>query len=412
MGRCLEPLTVGYDWEMAILKETGENIDETDAERLSDEMRIRLPWCQTGTDLELIESRLGCVDSFGELLRKSELFDGELRRAAARRGWSVLRSGARPMERETVGAHVHVGTLRDAATAIGIQNAMARYAPALAALMVNSPVYRRRTGEYKSYRVASFAEFCSMPQTITEPNLWQTSWADDVCAKLAWGSTVELRVCDGVSSTRLMCEAVALVAGLMWHVAESGDELAPSASEYRAILVNRWRAAKHGLQAVFEWGGAEVPVDELLTSMVGLAQDGMSRLGASAGDLRIIRSMLKKRQTQADFQLAVFAKEQHDAHRYTRTVANVQRDPAAFEKYLRRAPALAAAEPGDHSDELLSAIEVETPYPVLIRRTPLSPVQLDSVLREFVEDGRLLESRSDMGVRLYTRADAARRGSQ
>ena len=191
-------------------------------------------------------------------------------------------------------------------------------------------------------------------------------------------------------------------------MAESGDEHGPSVQEYRSILDNRWRAAKHGLQAVFEWEGTDVPVDALLTSMVGLAQDGMRQLGASVGDLRVVRSMLKKRQTQADFQLAVFAKERGDAHRYTRTMANIQRDPAAFEKYLRRAPALAAVGLGDHSEELLSAIEVETPYPALVRRTPLSPVQLDAVLRQFVEEGKLFESRSDMGVRLYTRADAAR----
>ena len=405
MTRCLEPLTVGYDWEMAILKETGENVDEADAERLSDEIRRRFPWCQPGTDLELVESRLGCVGSFEELLEKSELLDGAIREAAGKRGWALLRLGARPFEREPVGAHIHVGSVSDSATAVRIQNGMARYAPALAALMANSPVYRGRTGEYKSYRVASFAEYCSMPQTIAEPDLWQQDWGGDVCAKLYSGSTVELRVCDGASSTRLMCETVVLAAGLMSHVAEIREPVVPTVGEYRDILVNRWRAAKYGLQAVFEWNGGRLPVDELLTSMVALAQDGMRRLGASGGDLKTIRSMLKKRQTQADFQLAVFSKENGDAHRYTRTMANIQRDPAAFEKYLRRAPALAAAEPGDHLEDILSSIEVETPYPVIVRRTPLSPVQLDAALEGLVRGGALLESRSEMGVRLYTRAE-------
>lgn len=407
MSYALDPLTVGYDWEMAVLRRTGENVDQKDVERLSDEIRRRLPWCQPGTDLELVESRMGYIRSFGELLTKSELFDGELRRAAEGRGWAVLRSGARPFEREPVGAHIHVGTVRDSETAVIVQNGMARYAPALAALMANSPVYRGRSGEYKSYRVASFAEHCSLPQTIAEPALWQQTWGGDVCAKPLWGSTVELRVCDGVSSTRLMCEVVALVAGLMSHVAEAGGQGVPSVEEYRAALLNRSRAARYGLQAVFEWDGVAVPVDEVLTRMVGLAQDGMGRLGASAADLRMVRSMLKKRQTQADFQLAVFAKENGDAHRYTRTMANIQRDPSAFERYLRRAPALEPSEPGDHSEELLASIEVETPYPVLVRRTPLSPTQLDGLLERLVKGGLLIESRSDMGVRLYTRADAA-----
>ena len=67
MIRLIEPLTIGYDWEMAILKKTGENVTEEDVTWLSDELRRRLPWGQPGTDLELIESRIGAVGTFREL---------------------------------------------------------------------------------------------------------------------------------------------------------------------------------------------------------------------------------------------------------------------------------------------------------------------------------------------------------
>ena len=407
MTAYFEPLTVGYDWEMAILRESGENVDEKDVELLADELRQMLPWAEPGTDLELLESRIGSVRSFREILEKSERFDSELRKALAKKKWSLLRAGARPFEREPVGAHIHVGTVRDWTAAIRVQNAMARYVAPFAALMANSPIYRRRTGEYKSYRVASFAEWCSVPQSLVSPALSQPDWGGDVCAKLAWGATVELRVGDCVSSTRLMCELVTLVAGLMHQVAEHESDREISEDEYRAIMINRWRATKHGLQAVLRWNGEELPVQTLLTRMVDMAQDGMVLLDATPDDLGIIRTMIRKRQTQADFQLAIYAKEGGDAHRYTRTMANIQRDPAAFEKYLKRARVLPVVEAGDYEPDLLSSIEVETPYPILFRSSPLSPAQLDAVLESFVSDALVTEGRDRLGIRVYTRAEFA-----
>jgi len=401
----LMPLTVGYDWEMAVLKRTGENVAERDVEALSDEVRRRLPWCDPGTDLELVEVRVGPVPAFRELLERSRRVEDALRAAIGRKGWALLRSGARPFEREPVGAHIHVGTVHDWTAAVRIQNGMARYVAPLAALLANSPVYRRRDSEYKSYRVASFAEHCSRPQEIVAPGFSQPSWGGDVCVTLAWGSTVELRVGDGVSSTRLMCEVVALVAGLMHHVAERESERPVTEEEYRTVLVNRWRAAKHGLQAVFTWEGDEVEAPAVLTAMIGVAQDGMSRLGISADDLTVVRAMVEKRQTQADFQLAVFAKERGDAHRLTRAMANIQRDPGAFETYLATAGTLPAVEPGDIAGELVAGVEIDTPYPVLCWKTPLAPAQLDALLEKAVREGRLSMKRSRLGVRLYSRAD-------
>jgi hypothetical protein len=208
-----------------------------------------------------------------------------------------------------------------------------------------------------------------------------------------------------------MCEVVALVAGLMYHVAEHELDARLTEEDYDTIMVNRWRAAKHGLQAILTWDGEEVPVQTVLTSMVGLAEDGMKVLGASPRDLRVVRTMIRKRQTQADFQLAVFAKERGDAHRMTRTMANIQRDHSAFEKYLRRAPTLEILKPADYALDILSAIGIETPYPLLLRQTTLAPAALDRILDRFVRDGRLSVSRSRLGNRLYTRAELTDAGA-
>jgi len=405
MGYGFQPLTVGYDWEMAVLKETGENLDEKEADRLADELRQRVPWALTGTDLELIESRMPPLRDFEELLSKSERFESTLRKVLANRGWSLLRAGARPFEREPIGAHIHVGTVRDWDVAARVQNGMAAYVAPLVALMANSPVYRNRSGSFKTYRVASFAEFCSIPQTIASPGATQPSWGGDVCIKLISGSTVELRCGDGVTSTRLMCELVALTAGLMHHVAEHDDGSPPDDATYADMMLNRWRAAKRGLAAVFRAGGSDVPAQRMLTDMLEVAQDGMKRIHASVDDLATVRLMIAKRQTQADFQLAVFEVEGRDPHRFARSLANVQRDPGAFERYLKGAPALDEAPLDDPVADLVQGIEVETPYTALLRGTPFAPADLDRVLAELVGAGTVTEGRTRFGVRTYTRAD-------
>jgi gamma-glutamyl:cysteine ligase YbdK (ATP-grasp superfamily) len=403
MRRPFEPLTVGYDWEMAVLKPSGENVREKDVVELGDVLRARLPWAETGTDLELLESRVGSVRSFGELLRKSERFDAALREELGRRGWELLRLGARPFQMEPVGAHIHVGTVRSTRDAIGVQNGMIRYTAALAALAANSAVYRGLSGRFKSYRVASFAEGCSTPQGVLRPEMSQWSWGTDVNAKHTWGPTVELRVPDCAGSTRLLCEMAALTAGLMVHVGENERDREVTLGEYDEFIANRWRAARHGLQAVFVVGGRHVEVGSLLTDMVEVAQDGMRRFGAAPRDLRTIRTMVRKRQTQADFQQALLALDRGDPYRFTRTMMSVQRDPRAFERYLRSAPTLPAVESDDHDRFLLEHIEVETPYPLLLRATPLGPDALDLLLDRFVREGAVVEGRTPLGVRTYTR---------
>jgi len=228
-------------------------------------------------------------------------------------------------------------------------------------------------------------------------------WSTDVCAKLGASSTVELRVGDSVSSPRLMCEIAALVAGLMHHVAENDDGQPPSETAYSDMMLNRWQAARHGLQAVFRADGRRAPVQSVLTEALARAQDGMKRIGVVPGDLGLVRTMIEKRQTQADFQLAVFSLEGGDPHRFTRAMANIQRDPRAFERYLGAAPALGERRPDEPADIVLARIEIETPYPVILRATPLAATHLDSLLGQLVENGAVREGRNRLGVRTYTR---------
>jgi len=403
MRHAFDPLTLGYDWEMAVLRPSGENVSEKDVTVLSDELRRKLPWAETGTDLELLESRIGTMRSFEEALDKSRRFDAVLADDLKRRGWGLLRAGARPFQLEPIGAHIHVGTVRSARDAIAVQNGMIRYTAPLVALTVNSAVYRARSGQYKSYRVASFAEGCSAPPAVYRASMSQWIWGTDVNAKHTWGSTVELRVADCVGPSRLMCELMALVAGMMVHVAENEYGRPVTERTYREALLNRWSAARHGLQAVFQHEGRRIEAASLLTDMVEMAHDGMELLGASASDLRLIKQMIRKRQTQADFQLALLELEDNDPYRFTRTLMNVQRDRRAFARYLRTAPTLPPVDPEDHDEFVLGLIEIETPYYVILRGTPLGPDALDRLLAGFLKRGLVREERTSFGDRTYTR---------
>jgi hypothetical protein len=207
-----------------------------------------------------------------------------------------------------------------------------------------------------------------------------------------------------------MCEVAILVAGLMYHLSQFPDqgEGEVAYDEFMAMMLNRWRASKYGLQATFVWKGEEVPAERMLTQMVEMAHDGMKLMGASSADLRTVRRMIQKRQTQADFQIVVFSKERGDAHRFQRTMANIQRDSRAFEKYLASAPVLPTIEPPSYEDELLSVIEVETPFSNILRASPLGPAQLSDMLARLVEEGRLSVGRSRHHERVYTNPEAVR----
>ena len=406
MRPLFDPLTMGYDWEMAVLKETMESAGDEEIIALSDEVRNTLPWSRVGIDEDLLEARLGVVRTWDELVQKNTDYMKEARRLAAKKKYLLLPIGARPPEECSIGSHIHTGTCSDLPRALALKNRMMRFVPVFVALAANSPVYRFKSGEYKSYRISTNADWCSDPQQPFHPRLGRGTWGEDVTVKVWWNNTIELRCCDSASDVNLMCELTLLTAGLM-HGLSSGlsvDRMECTEEDVRWTAINRWRASKYGLQAKLMWEGREKPITEVARIIIDLAQEGMSMLGAGKKDLDIIQTMLRKKQTQADFVMAIHRTDP-DPHSLMRTLATIfDRDPDAFKKYLKIAPSLATVQPMSIEDFLLSKITKDMPAFEVGVRTPLSPYDFDRLIDKLVAEGKVKTEMAEKWGRRISRA--------
>jgi len=405
MKPLFEPLTMGYDWEMAVLKETMESVGEEEIIGLSDEVRNALPWCRVGIDEDLLEARLGVVKRWDELVRKNTEYMEVARKLAARKKCVLLPIGSRPTEQCSIGSHIHTGTCSDLPRALALKNRMMRYVPVFVAIAANSPVYRFASGEYKSYRISTNADWCSDPQQPFHPRLGRGTWGEDITVKVWWNNTVELRCCDSASDVNLMCELTLLTAGLMHGLSDDLDVETMECTEedVRWTAINRWRAAKYGLQAKLIWDGEERPVAEVARKVIDIADEGMSVLGAGRRDLSVIGMMLKKRQTQADFVSAI-QRSDPDPHSLMRTIATIyEKDHDAFKKYLEIAPALPAIEAMSIEAFLLSKITREMSAFEVGVRTPLSPYDFDRVIEKLEAEGKVKVEMDEKWGRRITR---------
>jgi len=411
METIFRPLTVGYDWEMAVLQETMESAGEKEIVRLANELRTLLPWSRVGIDLDLLEARLGIIRDWQELLDKNRSFFREAKKLAGRKNYLIFPLGARPTEQMPIGSHIHVGSVYDYPAAVVLANQMTRYVPCFVALMCNSPLSRFEVGEYKSYRVAHDAEWCSSPQPLHHPRFARPSWGEDTSVKIPFKPTIELRCGDSTSDPRLMCECTVLAAGVMYGLSHNlkVNSFECDPDEFFWNSVNRWRAAKYGLQATFHWDGEEKPVTEILKEMLNLAAEGLNLLGAEIKDLTTIAKMIEKRQTQADFILTLYELDK-DPHRLLRTIATIFQDKEAFGKYLDMAPILPPVAPMDIRDHILSKIAIGSRIGELSFFSPLAPWDLDRVLEELERDGLIEVQYDPIWGRMYSRLQEDKRG--
>jgi len=410
METIFRPLTVGYDWEMAVLQETMESAGEKEIVRLANELRTLLPWSRVGIDLDLLEARLGIIRDWQELLDKNRSFFREAKKLAGRKNYLIFPLGARPTEQMPIGSHIHVGSVYDYPAAVVLANQMTKYVPCFVALMCNSPLSRFEVGEYKSYRVAHDAEWCSSPQPLHHPRFARPSWGEDTSVKIPFKPTIELRCGDSTSDPRLMCECTVLAAGVMYGLSHNlkVNSFECDPDEFFWNSVNRWRAAKYGLQATFHWDGGEKPVTEILKEMLNLAAEGLNLLGAEIKDLTTIAKMIEKRQTQADFILTLYELDK-DPHRLLRTIATIFQDEEAFGKYLDMAPILPPVAPMDIRDHILSKIAIGSRIGELSFFSPLAPWDLDRVLEELERDGLIEVQYDPIWGRMYSRLQEDKR---
>jgi carboxylate-amine ligase len=163
------------------------------------------------------------------------------------------------------GVHTHVG-LRTGEEAIAVGNSLATFIPHFLALSTSSPFWQGRDSGLSSirskifeslptaglpYQMDNWGQFQRFMRTLigagTIRSIREVWW--DIRPHPGFG-TLELRICDGISSLEEIASITALSQCLVVWLAErynSGLDM----FEHQAwtIRENKWRAARHGLEA-------------------------------------------------------------------------------------------------------------------------------------------------------------------
>jgi len=153
--------------------------------------------------------------------------------------------------------------------------------------------------------------------------------------------------------------------------------------------VNRWTAARDGLQATLHWRGSTRPVVDLLSEMLDACAHVLEKYEARRGDFPIIGTMLEKRLCQADFVMAL-AVRYPEPYALTSAYAKMVRHWDAFDRYLAKAPALEPLPSPDEAEilaEHLRAIGEGTPYYRTREVMAFPPPDADAMLEEMIRQG-------------------------
>ena len=203
------------------------------------------------------------------------------------------------------GIHFHVG-VRSAEKAIAIANALRFYIPHFLGLSASSPFWAGRdTGLASSrspvfenlptaglpYVLAGWDEFESFMTTLLSAgaisSIREVWW--DIRPHPDFG-TVELRICDGIPTLREVAAVAALAQCLVHRLdtrIDAGDPL--YVPRDWTVRQNKWRAARHGLQAsvIVDEAGHQRPLGDAVRDLVEELAPVAGALGC-AGELRSV----------------------------------------------------------------------------------------------------------------------------
>ncbi len=178
------------------------------------------------------------------------------------------------------GQHIHVGC-ENADDALYLCHALARYLPQFIALSAASPFHQDVDTSFDCSRLAVISAF---PLSGTPP--WILSWSkfEDYFKKMSnlgivkcmkdfyWDirpkpefGTVELRICDTPLTVKKAVELAAYAQALVCWLLHERPTL--SRDIYSTYLVNRFRAARYGLEAIL--------IDPINQSTISIADDIM-----------------------------------------------------------------------------------------------------------------------------------------
>ena len=323
-------LTVGYEWETALLNEEFHMLDSKLLNKIITDLRREFPYSRTGTDGMwrmgdiIFEIRSGILKSFKDHEKKAKEMTKKAHQLVKKYKAIFYPSSGLEIYGRPFGLHVHIGTITDPGLANLVANKFSKYAPALIALSANSPVWKFKAGEFKSYRMSCNADWCSMPRRIVNPDFLYFIWGDDINVKFHYKPTVEY---------------VALAALSLVIISETEKDFKVSRNEYFENMVNRIQAFKYGLQAEFIIKGKKTTPGDLILDLLKRGRSVLKRFGCSKNDFSLVLEMIKKRQTQSDFKRRIYDLIP-DHYSYTAEMIRIMKDRKFFEKYLETAPIL------------------------------------------------------------------------
>lgn len=320
-----ERSSLGIEWELMLVDRQTRELTSGAAEILTE-----LPpeaEEHRGAKAELLQSTVELVTGVCHTVREAsaDLADTveQVQAAADRRGLALTCAGTHPFtdwrtqkitaheryERlveemqwlsrrlQIFGVHVHVG-VRSPDKAIHMVNALTAYVPHLLALSASSPYWKgsdtglasARSKVFEAlptaglpFQLADWAQFelymGTLIETKTISSIKDVWW--DIRPHPTYG-TVELRICDGLPTL----QEVGMVAALSQCLVDTLDRemdkgyTLPTPKGW-VVRENKWRAARHGLEAEIIWGEDNrlVPVREALHELVQDLGPAAERLG-------------------------------------------------------------------------------------------------------------------------------------
>jgi len=386
--RLFQPATFSTDWEIMIF-DRQDRVVPTDkimglAGLLSREMGLPIQ-----IDDNTLECAMGINSSYEQLRDRIIRVTDRAADLFGLYDLGLCPAASHPIEGLFNASHIHVGTVTDEVQAIRLENQLIPYVPVFAALAANSPLAGSRRGEYKSYRVRHWAHHCTFPASVRDPALSQERWGLDAGPKLRGASTVEVRITDAATSRQFLAELVTFVAAVLHTLGSQPAPPLPTAAEYQDAMVNRWVAARDGLQATLRWQGKLLPVTDIIEEMMDNAREALAGIGAKRSDLTTIESMLRKRVCQADFARDL-AGRYSDDYMLASVYTKVMRHWDSFERFLETATPLDPIAPPDDEEILtIHRDQIGEASPLYVTRDTmgLPASAADALLGELIERG-------------------------
>ncbi|MFO7690123.1 MAG: glutamate--cysteine ligase [Cryobacterium sp.] len=221
------------------------------------------------------------------------------------------------------GIHVHVG-IEDKAKVIPILNGLLTYIPHLQALSASSPFWAGVNTGYASNRSLMFQQLptAGLPWDLADWEAWEHYVDDmtvtgviedatevrwDIRPSPRWG-TIEIRVCDGVSTTQELGAVAALIQCLVEWMStrlDAGETVARMPQWF--VRENKWRAARYGLdaQVILDAAGTERAVTDDVRRLIEVLSPVAERLNCLTELLQL--NLILDRGASYQRQLAVAA---------------------------------------------------------------------------------------------------------